>query len=113
MPGERSDGKARKGSRSQRRPRRSSNGRGRLGPAKIVARAKDQLGELTGRPVENVLGFAQVDGGWEVTVEIVELHRVPDSTDVLGSYTLQVDDRGDLTGYRRDRRYVRSQAEEG
>jgi hypothetical protein len=38
---------------------------------------------------------------------------VPDSTDVLGSYAVSVDERGELEGYTRTRRYYRSQVEEG
>ena len=42
-----------------------------------------------------------------------ELRRVPDSTDVLGSYAVALDSSGELEGYQRTRRYYRSQVEEG
>ena len=78
----------------------------------IVRRAVEQVGVLTGRPVEGVLGLERGDDGWVVTLEVVELRRVPDSTDVLGSYAVAVDERGELQAYRRTRRYYRSQVEE-
>ena len=47
-----------------------------------------------------------------LTVEVCELERVPNTTDVLASYVVQLDDRGGLLGYKRDRRYQRGQAEQ-
>jgi hypothetical protein len=44
-----------------------------------------------------------------VTVELVELSRVPNSTDVLGCYVVTLDNDGELVGYERVRRYQRGQ----
>jgi hypothetical protein len=94
----------------------SSNGassNGRVGAMQVIRHAKAQVKELTGRPVEGVLGVRRGDdGGWEALVEVVELRRVPDSTDVLASYLLLLDDRGEVQEYRRTRRYYRNQVEE-
>ena len=84
---------------------------GSVGAPQIVRRAIEQVAELTGRPIEGVLGVERDDGAWVVTLEVVELRRVPDSTDVLGSYNVSVDERGELQGYRRTARYYRSQVE--
>jgi hypothetical protein len=92
---------------------RSNGSNGKVAATRIVRRAVEQVRELTGRPVEGVLGLEKVDDGWVVTLEVVELRRVPDSTDVLGSYAVGVDARGELQEYRRTRRYYRSQVEEG
>jgi hypothetical protein len=78
----------------------------------VVRHAVEQVGALTGREVEGVLGLRRDDDGWVVTVELVELRRVPDSTDVLASYEVQLDGQGELQEYRRTRRYYRSQVEE-
>jgi hypothetical protein len=85
---------------------------GRVSVPQIVRRAIEQVAELTGREIEGVNGLERGDDGWVVTLEVVELRRVPDSTDVLGSYAVTVDERGELEGYRRTRRYYRSQVEE-
>jgi hypothetical protein len=77
-----------------------------------VREARDQLAELIGRPVEQVLGMERDDDGWSVTVQVVELERIPNSTDVLGCYRVDVDSDGEVVGYRRLRRYHRSQADE-
>jgi len=78
----------------------------------IVRRAKEQLAAVMGRRADSVSGLAREDDGWRVTVEVVELERIPPSTDVLASYEVQLDRDGNLVGYERIRRYVRSQADE-
>ena len=76
--------------------------------AMSVARsAARQLAELTGRQPECVTGVERTDDGWQVEVEVVESRRIPDSTDILATYNVQVDEDGELAGYHRARRYVR------
>src|SRR5690242_5190587 len=78
-----------------------------------AARVRDELPDLLGRPVESVLAVERDDGGgWLVMAAVVELARIPNSTDVIGAYEVTLDSRGELTGYRRRRRYTRSQADE-
>jgi hypothetical protein len=90
-----------------------SGSNGHMKAPQIVRRAIEQVAMLTGRPIEGVNGLERNDDGWVVTLEVVELRRVPDSTDVLGSYAVTVDEKGELEGYTRTRRYYRSQVEEG
>ncbi len=78
-----------------------------------IRHARQQLEEMMGRPVEAVLGMTRDDDGWTITVQVVELQRIPNSTDVLGSYDVAVDGDGEVVGYRRTKRYHRSQADEG
>ncbi len=73
-----------------------------------VKRATEWLAEVIGQPPEAVIGVVSVDGGWQVTAELLELARVPDSTDVLGQYEVDLDADGQPRGYRRVRRYPRS-----
>lgn len=95
------DGASRRGSAP-----RAAAGKKMTAP-KIAARAAEQLLELTGREVEGVTGLERTDDGWMVEVEVVEVRRIPDTTDVLALYELTVDSDGDLEGYRRLRRYGR------
>jgi hypothetical protein len=82
--------------------------------AQVARHAREQMGELTSQPVEGVRGVRRDDdGGWEVIVEVLELERIPNSTDVLGSYVLSLDESGEVREYRRARRYYRNQVEEG
>src|SRR4051812_10251064 len=104
---------ATRNSRDARRRSSMASKNGHVSAPQIVRRAIEQVAELTGRQIEGVNGLERNDDGWVVTLEVVELRRVPDSTDVLGSYAVAVDARGELEGYRRTRRYYRSQVEEG
>ena len=79
----------------------------------VAARAMQQLGELTGRDVEGVTGLAKEEDGWTVQVEVIEARRIPDTTDVLALYDVEVDDNAQLQGYQRVRRYVRGKPSEG
>jgi hypothetical protein len=75
--------------------------------SEIAAQAAQQLVELTGREVEGVTGLSRNDDGWTIEVEVLEVRRIPDTTDVLAIYEITVDEDGELEGYRRVRRYVR------
>lgn len=98
---------SRGGSKKARRPRQQMPG------VELAQQARDQLAEITGLKPEGVTSLEQQDDGrWIVTVELLELSRVPETDDVLGSYETEVDESGDLLGYRRVSRYPRSQAGE-
>ncbi|WP_270886809.1 gas vesicle protein GvpO [Pedococcus sp. 5OH_020] len=74
--------------------------------------ALDAVGELVGCPAEGVTGIHRADGEWRVTVEVLEVERVPETTDVMASYEVQVDLDGNVTGYTRLRRYLRAEVDE-
>jgi hypothetical protein len=78
-----------------------------------VERVRRELPELLGRPIESVLGVQRDDDNcWNVKVQVVELSRIPSTTDVLGAYSVTLDESGELVGYARSRRYHRNQADE-
>ena len=79
------------------------------GPLAIRA-ARENLEALTGQPVETISALQRTRDGWAVTLEVVELERVPRSTDILASYRVEVDNEGELMGYERVSRYYRNQA---
>lgn len=90
-----------------------NNGSGKIKPKDIAARAAEQMQELIGRRVEGVTGLEKDGDEWKVTLEVLELERIPTTTDVLGSYEVKLDSDGDLTGAQRTRRYARGEAGEG
>jgi hypothetical protein len=97
----------------RRNTRRNGAAQNRLSGREAIERVRAELPQLLGRPIESVLGLEQDDGHqWKVTVQVVELARIPHSTDVLGAYAVQLDEQGELAGYRRRRRYYRNQADE-
>ena len=82
-------------------------------PAELIREAKDAVAELTGLTVETVSGLDRDGDGWRVTVEALELERVPKTMDVLGTYEVELSDDGELNGFKRCARYHRSQVENG
>jgi hypothetical protein len=52
------------------------------------------------------------DEGWQVGVEVVESHRIPDTTDIMAVYEADLDTAGELVGYRRVERYARGRGNE-
>ena len=96
------------GDRPRPPKRRSASG------PEVAGRATEQLLQLTGREVEGVVALERSDhDGWKVQVEVLEVRRIPDTTDVLALYEVDADEEGSLVGYRRLRRYTRGAAGNG
>jgi hypothetical protein len=74
--------------------------------------AAEHVLALTGRCPENVVSVARDEDGWQVGVEVLELRRIPETTDILAIYEVILDANGDLVRCERGRRYHRGRAEE-
>lgn len=84
----------------------------KLSPLDAARRARQQVEELFGKPAEAISGIARNGAhGWTVTVEVVELERIPETTSLLGSYEVHLDGNGTLVEARRLRRYPRNQSD--
>jgi hypothetical protein len=80
----------------------------------LAHEARRQVSELTGLPAETVTGMHRVgDDSWAVTVEMLELARVPNTMDVLGTFEVTLSVDGELVGFRRLGRHRRSATQEG
>jgi hypothetical protein len=77
----------------------------------VLREARAQFAELTGLTVESVTTFEQTQDGWALEVEVLELARVPDTMSLMASYLVELDAEGQLTGYRRGRRYERGRSD--
>ncbi|RCG25296.1 gas vesicle protein [Streptomyces reniochalinae] len=78
----------------------------------MLRSARETIEELTGLEAETVSSVVRgEDGGWTLHVEVVELRKIPDSVSMLGSYEMTLDSDGELTAYRRLRRYERGKAD--
>ena len=85
---------------------------GKLSARDLTLAAKATIAKLTGHKAESVTGMQWDGEAWEIAVEVLELERVPNTTDVLATYAVKVDDEGRLLGYNRERRFIRGQAEQ-
>lgn len=84
---------------------------GRLTARELTRLARDTVDELTSYTPEGVSGFQWDGETWLVTVDVCELRRIPNTTDVMANYVVQLDDSGGLMGYKRTRRFLRGTAE--
>ncbi|WP_030212310.1 gas vesicle protein GvpO [Streptomyces bikiniensis] len=101
----RADAEQRERAPSRRRPapRRAKA----VDAGSAMSSAAEQLAKLLGRPPESVSSLRPTDSGWEAQVEVVELERIPDTTSVLASYKVALDEEGALISFERTRRYSR------
>jgi hypothetical protein len=75
--------------------------------------AREQVADVTGHDVETISGFHRDGDGWVVTVEVLELERVPNTMDLLATYAVTITDDGDVLGFERRRRYHRAAVDDG
>ena len=78
----------------------------------VAQRAKEQLAQLTGLTPDTVSSLSRGEDGWHVTVDLIELKRIPEATDVLASYETLLDEEGNLLSYQRTKRYLRQEVME-
>jgi hypothetical protein len=84
-----------------------------LSAKEMTTAAIDVLRELTGREPEAATGLMWDGEAWLVTIDVLELARIPNTTDLLATYVVELDGEGNLSGYKRTRRFQRGAAEEG
>ncbi len=75
----------------------------------IAQRAKEQLAKLTGLKPDTVSKLAKDEEGWHVAVDLIELKRIPEATDVLATYEVVMDEAGNMIRYQRTKRFHRDQ----
>lgn len=83
-----------------------------LSVVKAAEKAKQQLRLITGLEVATVSAIEEQEGGWKAYVNMVELRRVPSTSDVLATYEAVLDETGEMQNYKRLRRFLRGQVNE-
>jgi len=68
-------------------------------PKELIEKAKKQLAELTGFKEPAGVGLRKEKEGWVVTIEIIEKKSIPEGMDILGTYEVHLDTKGELLGY--------------
>jgi len=80
-----------------------------IGITSLAERAKRQLAEVTGfSPVAAVGGFKDEEG-WHITVDAVEMVRIPNSTDIIGTYVILLDQEGNMVKFEKKRARLRGE----
>ena len=83
-----------------------------LSAAKAGQYGLRQIADLTGKDPEGITGVEPTEVGWVVTIDVVEDHRIPTSSDLLSTYETEIGPDGELIAYRRVRRYTRGRGDD-
>lgn len=75
-----------------------------------VAVVREHLQEITGAACESIIGVERIENGWKVRGVVLELERIPPTTDILAAYDVEIDETGEMVKCQRVHRYWRSQA---
>lgn len=110
---ERQNNRSGNGSTTSRSAGRNGTGSS-LSGREAIERVRHEAPNVLGLAVDSIVGLERADGkGWTVTIEVVEVARIPRSTDVLGAYEVTLDAKGELVGAKRRGRYYRNEASGG
>ena len=84
------------------------------GITSLAERAKQQLAKVTGfSPVAAVGGFKDEEG-WHISVDMLEMARLPEATDIIGTYEVLLDQGGNMVKFEKKRARLRGEPyEEG
>ena len=80
--------------------------------AEALQHATQEFIRLVGVEPESLSGVEADKSGWKFWLEVEELPRIPPSTSVMASYEVTTNGDGRITGFRKARRYIRSQTQE-
>jgi len=69
----------------------------------LVERARQQLSQVTGLKPSSTLGVCRGEGGWRISMEMIEKKSIPDGMDVLAAYEVLLDDEGNVLELSRKR----------
>ena len=75
----------------------------------LAERAKNQLAEVTGLKPVTVTGTFKDEQGWHITLDMLEMVRIPPATDVLGDYDVLMDEDGNMLKFERKRTRLRGE----
>ena len=78
----------------------------------LAERARLQLAEVTSFKPVAVVGSYKDAEGWHVSVDMLEMARLPESTDVLGTYLVLLDEEGNMVKFEKKRTRLRSESYE-
>jgi hypothetical protein len=78
----------------------------------LAERARLQLAEVTGFKPVAVVGSYNDAEGWHVSVDMLEMARLPESTDILGTYLVLLDEEGNMVKFEKKRTRLRSESYE-
>ncbi|MDO8691465.1 MAG: gas vesicle protein GvpO [Dehalococcoidia bacterium] len=74
----------------------------------LADKARDQLTLATGLKTVLISASFKDEQGWHVLMDMLEMKRIPDSTDVLGFFEVLLDDDGNMLKFHRKKTHLRA-----
>lgn len=81
-----------------------------LTTAQVAERAKKQMSELIERQPSSVTAVSKDEKGWHVSLEMLERKAIPDHMDLLASYDVLLDEKGNVVEFDRGDLRIRGEA---
>ena len=81
-----------------------------VGPETAARTACDWLQNFIVHRIESVCAVRRTEDGWCVAVDVLEVPRIPDTTSLLATYEVELDETGRPAEYHRVCRYHRGAA---
>ena len=75
----------------------------------LAERAKSQLVGVTGLKPITVTRTFKDEQGWHITLDMLEMARIPPATDVLGDYDVLMGEDGNMLKFERRRTRLRGE----
>ncbi len=75
----------------------------------LAESARSQLTVVTGLKPVAISATFKDDQGWHVLMDMLEMKRIPDSTDVLGYYEVLLDEDGNMLKFKRKKSHLRAE----
>ena len=60
---------------------------------------RDSFSDVTGMKVEAVTGLSPDESGWKARLQVLEMQRIPPSSDVVAVYDVAIDGSGELVSF--------------
>ncbi len=73
----------------------------------MLGKARSELAVVTGLKPETVIQAFKNDHSWHIRVQMLEMTRIPTSTDVLGDYEAVLNEDGAMLSFERKRARLR------
>ena len=75
----------------------------------LVEQAKKQMAEFTGLKPVTVTQVFKDSQGWHISLDMLEMCRIPNATDVLGDFEVLLDEAGNMLKFERKATRLRAE----
>ena len=78
----------------------------------LAEQVKNQMAEVTGLKPVTVTEIFKDDQGWRISLDMLEMSRIPNSTDLIGEYETVLDEAGNMLKFERKATRLRGEPTE-